>query len=215
MKPIHVLLADDHKLVRAGIHSLLKELDQIEVVGEAANGREALHLVEALQPDVVLMDIMMPEMNGLDATARIVSKFPNVRVIMLSMDTSEEHVLQAVRAGASGYLPKNSDPADLEQAIRAVHQGEKFFAAAVAKHLVTGVREGGKLSSLERLTPRQREVLQLVAEGNSSKEIARKLSISVKTAEAHRSELMKALNIHDVTGLVRYAIRTGLVSPDS
>jgi DNA-binding NarL/FixJ family response regulator len=214
MNPIRVLLVDDHELMRAGIRSLLKELDQIEVVGEAGNGKDSLRLVESLQPDIVLMDIMMPEMNGLDAAARIVSRFPNVRVVILSLNTSEEHVLHAFRAGASGYLPKNSSPAELEQAIRAVHQGEKHVSGAVAIHLVTGLREGSKLSALERLTPRQSQVLQLVAEGNSSKEIARKLNISAKTVEVHRSELMKALGIHNVAGLVRCAIRLGLVSPD-
>ncbi len=214
MKPIRVLVVDDHELMRAGLRALLKELAEIEVVGEACNGREGLALVETLQPEVVLMDVMMPEMNGLDATSRIVSKFPDVQVIVLSVNIDEQHVLQAVRAGVSGYLPKNIGPAELELAIRAVHQGEKHFSGSVAKHLVSGLREGSKLSSLERLTLRQREILQLVAEGNTSKEIAGKLNISVKTAEAHRSELMKTLDIHDVAGLVRFAIRVGLVSPD-
>ncbi|OAI41644.1 LuxR family transcriptional regulator [Planctomycetaceae bacterium SCGC AG-212-D15] len=215
MKPIRVVLGDDHELMRAGIRSLIKELDQVEVVGEAGNGRDCLRLVETLRPDVVLMDIMMPEMNGLDATARIVSKHPNVRVIILSMNASEEHVLQALRAGASGYLLKNIGPAELAAAIREVSQGDKHITAAVAKHVMKGFLEGGKTSSVERLSPRQREVLQLVAEGNSSKEIARKLNISVKTAEVHRSDLMKALDIHDVASLARYAIRVGLVSPDT
>lgn len=214
MNRIRLLLADDHTLVRAGIRSLIKELEDMEVVAEAANGREALRLVADLNPDVVLMDISMPEMNGLDATARIVSKHPGVHVIVLSMNATEEHVLQAVRAGASGYLLKNIDPAELPAAIRAVHAGDKYFTSAVGKYLVSGVLEGKK-SSLDRLTSRQREVLQLVAEGYSSKEIGRKLNISVKTAEVHRSDLMKALDIHDVAGLVRYAIRMGLVSPDT
>jgi DNA-binding NarL/FixJ family response regulator len=215
MKPIRVLLVDDHELMRAGLRALLKELAEIEVVGEACNGREGLGLLETLQPEVVLMDVMMPEMNGLDATSRIVRKFPDVRVIVLSVNIDEQHVLQAVHAGASGYLPKNIGPAELEQAIRAVHQGHKHFSASVAKHLVTGLREGSRSSSLERLSPRQREILQLVAEGNTSKEIAGKLNISVKTAEMHRGELMKILDIHDVAGLVRFAIRVGLVSPDA
>jgi DNA-binding NarL/FixJ family response regulator len=214
MKPIRVLLVDDHELMRAGIRSLLKELDCVEVVGEAANGRDCLPLVASLKPDVVLMDIMMPEMNGLDATARVVSNYPNVRVIILSLNASEEHVLQALRAGASGYLLKNISPAELEAAMREVGRGETHITPAVAKHLVKGFLDGGRTSLIERLTPRQREVLQLVAEGNSSKDIAKKLNISVKTAEVHRSDLMKALDIHDVAGLVRYAIRVGLVSAD-
>jgi DNA-binding NarL/FixJ family response regulator len=197
MKPIRVLLVDDHELLRAGIRSLLKDLDGFEVVGEAVNGREALARVGELRPDVVLMDILMPEMNGLDATARLVTLFPTIRVIILSMNSSEEHVLQALRAGASGYLLKNIGPAEMEQAIREVARGEKHITPAVAGHVIAGLLEGGKVTSLERLTPRQREVLQLVAEGNTSKKIAKKLGISAKTADAHRGELMQALDIHD------------------
>lgn len=210
--PIRVILADDHALMRAGLRALLKELDGIEVVGEAANGREALRQVEATRADNVLMDLMMPELNGLDATARLAAQHPKVRVLILSMNASEEHVLQSLRAGASGYLLKNTDPAELDQAIRAVAKGQKYVAPAVAQHVITGLLEGGKASSLERLTPRQREVLQLVAEGNSSKAIAKKLGISVKTVDVHRSELMRALDIHDLASLVRYAIRMGVVS---
>jgi DNA-binding NarL/FixJ family response regulator len=214
MNAIRVLLVDDHELMRAGLRALLTVLDGIEIVGEAANGRDAVSLAGECSPDVVLMDVMMPDMNGLDAAARIVAKFPHVRVIMLSMNVSEEPVLQAVRAGAAGYLPKNTGPAELAEAVRVVHRGDTYFRGDIAKHLVTGIVEGGT-SSLARLSPRQREILQLVAEGHSSKAIARKLGISVKTVEAHRSELMKALEIHDVAGLVRYAIRIGLISPDA
>lgn len=214
MKPIRVILADDHQLMRAGIRSLLQELGGIEVVGEAATGREALSLVESAAPDVVLMDITMPEMNGLDATARVVAKFPQVRVLILSVHANEEHVLQALRAGACGYLLKNISPAELEQAIRDVARGEKHITGAVARHLVTGLLQGSQATSLERLSPRQREVLQLVAEGNTAKEIAAKLGISAKTAESYRSELMQALDIHDIAGLTRYAIRMGVISPD-
>jgi len=214
MKPIRVFLADDHQLMRAGIRALLQELDGIEVAGEASNGREALELVESASPDMVLMDISMPEMNGLDATARIVTKFPKVRVIILSVNASEAHVLQALRAGASGYLLKNISPAEMEQAIRAVARGEKHVTGAVAQHLIAGLLQGSQATSLERLTPRQREVLQLVAEGNTAKEIARKLGISTKTVESHRSELMEVLGIHDIAGLTRYAIRIGVVSAD-
>ncbi len=214
MKPIRVLLADDHHLMRAGIRALLQELPGIDVIAEAANGREAIALVESASPDVVLMDISMPEMNGLDATARIVSRFPKVAVVILSVNASEEHVLQALRAGASGYLLKNISPAEMEQAIRAVARGDKYVTSAVAGHVVAGLLQGSQATSLERLTPRQREVLQLVAEGNTAKEIARKLGIRVKTAESHRAELMEALGIHDIAGLTRYAIRMGIVSSE-
>jgi DNA-binding NarL/FixJ family response regulator len=215
MKPIRVLLADDHDLFRAGVRSLLEKLSGVEVVGEAGTGREALRLIQALAPDVVLMDILMPELNGLDATARVAAQSPNTRVIILSMNAAEEYVLQALRAGAAGYLLKSVSPGELDLAIRAVTRGETFLSSAVSKHVIAAYTErvGGKVSSLERLTPRQREVLQLVAEGNTTKEIAKKLTISVKTVEMHRTRVMAALDIHDIAGLVRYAIRTGLISP--
>jgi DNA-binding NarL/FixJ family response regulator len=214
MAPIRVLVADDHTLFRAGIRSLLGTIADIEVVGEAADGREALRLVGACRPDVVLLDIMMPGLNGLDAAARIARKFPDSRVVMLSMNADEDSVLRSLRAGAAGYLVKAADPAQLELAIRAAVRGEKFLSSAISKHVVAACLErlDQELSSLDRLTPRQREVLQLVAEGHTTKEIARKLDISAKTAEAYRGELMKALDIHDVASLTRYAIRTGLVS---
>jgi DNA-binding NarL/FixJ family response regulator len=214
MKPIRILLVDDHDLMRAGLRALIEEIKGIEVAGEASHGRDALHLVEELRPDVVLMDITMPELNGLDATARLVARFPNVRVIILSVKDSEEHVLQALRAGASGYLLKNISPPEMERAIREVARGETHITPAIAMHRVTSLRNGNRTTSLERLTPRQREVLQLVAEGNTSKTIARKLGISAKTVETYRSELMDVLEIHDTAGLVRFAIRLGVISPD-
>lgn len=214
MKTIRVLVADDHDLVRAGFRSLLKDMTGIEVIAEANNGRDALQKIEEHRPDIALMDIMMPEMNGLDATARVAGKFPNTRVIILSMNATEEYLLQALRSGASGYLLKNISPAELEKAIRDVAKGEAHFTAAVAKHVVAGFlkKVNNEATSLERLTPRQREVLQLVAESNTSKAIAKTLGISVKTAEMHRSELMAALDIHDTAGLVRYAIRMGVIT---
>jgi DNA-binding NarL/FixJ family response regulator len=214
---IRVLLADDHKLFRAGIRSLLETRGDIEVVAEASDGREALRLVEAHRPDVVLLDIMMPSLNGLDAAARITRAFPRSHVIMLSMRADEDSVLTALRAGAIGYLVKAADPAELELAVRAVARGARFLSSAVAEPVVAASlkRVEREQTSLERLTPRRREVLQLVAEGDTTKEIARKLGVSVKTAEAYRGELMKALDIHDVASLTRYAIRTGLVSLDS
>jgi DNA-binding NarL/FixJ family response regulator len=217
MKPIRVLLADDHRLVRAGIRLLLESLDGVEVVAEAGDGREALRLAEAHRPGVVLMDVIMPELNGLEATARLVRDLPETRVIMLSVTAAEEHVLQSLRAGATGYLLKNVSPEELEAAVRAVARGERYLTPAVSRHVIDAYlqRVGPGGSSLDRLTPRQREVLQLVAEGARTKEIGRKLGVSVKTAEMHRGQLMDALGIHDVAGLVRYAIRMGVVAPDA
>jgi DNA-binding NarL/FixJ family response regulator len=217
VKPIRVLLADDHDLFRAGIRSLLRNVAGIEVVAEAASGREALRLCQTQHPDVALMDIMMPDLNGLDAAARLAAISPSTRTIILSMNASEEYVLQALRCGAAGYLLKNISPSELEQAIREVARGETYLTPAVSKHVIAAYLQrvgGGEISSLERLTPRQREILQLVAEGNTTKAIARKLDLSAKTVEMHRSQLMEALDIHDIAGLVRYAIRMGVIAPD-
>jgi DNA-binding NarL/FixJ family response regulator len=216
MKSVRVLLADDHKLFRAGIRALLGPSGDIEVVAEAVDGREALRAVAQHRPDVVLMDIMMPGLNGLDAASRVARAFPLARVVVLSMNADEDSVLSALRAGVHGYLVKTADPAELELAIRAAARGERFLSAAISQHVVSAClgRVDREASSLERLTPRQREVLQLVAEGNSTKEIAQALEISAKTAEAYRGELMKALDIHDVASLTRYAIRAGLVPLD-
>ena len=215
MPAIRVLLVDDHKLFRAGIRSLLRAVGGVEVVAEAGDGREALQLIKIHRPDVVLMDIMMPGLNGLDAAAQVARIWPATRVIMLSMNAGEDSVLQTLHAGAAGYLVKTADPAELELAIRAVTRGETFLSSAISQHVVAAClgRLGTEQSSLERLTPRQREVLQLIAEGHTTKELARKLGISPKTAETYRGELMKALDIHDVASLTRYAIRMGLVSP--
>jgi DNA-binding NarL/FixJ family response regulator len=214
MPAIRVLLVDDHKLFRAGIRSLLQTVEGVEVIAEAGDGREGLRLIEAHHPAVALMDIMMPGLNGLDATARVTRTCPDTRIIMLSMNAGEDSVLQTLRAGAAGYLVKTADPAELELAIRAVVRGEMFLSSAISQHVVAACigRLGREQTSLERLTPRQREVLQLIAEGHRTKEVAKKLGISPKTAEAYRGELMKALDIHDVASLTRYAIRIGLVA---
>jgi len=213
---IRVLLADDHSLFRAGIRSLLEAPGDIEVVAEASDGREALCLVEIHRPDVVLLDLRMPNLNGLDAAARIARAYPRSRVVMLSMHADEDSVLSTLRAGAIGYLVKAADPAELVLAVRAAARGDRFLSSAVSKHVVAASlqRVEQEQTSLERLTPRRREVLQLVAEGHTTKEIATKLGISVKTAEEYRGELMKALDIHDTASLTRYAIRAGLVSLD-
>lgn len=214
---IRVLLADNHTLVRAGLRALLQNIEGIQVVAEAGDGREALRLIAAHQPDVVLMDVAMPEMNGLEATARVVKEFSNVRVIILSMHANEEYVLQALRTGAAGYMLKDSGVSELELALRAIAKGETYLSPAVSKHVVADYvrRVGSESSSLEQLTPRQREILQLLVEGRTMKEIAKLLYISVKTVETHRAQLMERLGIHDVAGLVRYAIRVGLVTPEN
>ena len=216
MKPIRILLVDDHTLVRAGIHSLLNNIAEIEVIAEASDGRQALSLVRTHRPDVVLMDIAMPGLNGLEATARIAKKFPQVRVIILSMHVSEEYILQALRAGTAGYMVKGADTTELEIAIKAVTRGETYLSPGVSKHVVADYirRISGEATSVELLTSRQREILQLIAEGNSTKMIARTLRISVKTVETHRMQLMERLEIHDIAGLVRYAVRVGLVKLD-
>jgi DNA-binding NarL/FixJ family response regulator len=216
MKPIRIVLADDHNLLRAGIRALLQELPGVEVVGEAADGREALTLVASLRPNLVLMDIAMPQLNGLEAAARMAKEFPKVRVIILSMHATEEHVLQALRAGAAGYLLKDASTAELGLAVQAVARGETYLSPPVSKYLVADYvqRVGQGAGASELLTPRQREVLQLIAEGRSTKEIARTLHISLKTAGTHRTQVMKRLDVHEVAGLVRYAIRLGLVRAD-
>jgi DNA-binding NarL/FixJ family response regulator len=213
MNPIRVLLADDHRLLRAGIRALLQGAEGIEVVAEAGDGREALELIRSHRPHVLLTDISMPGMNGLEAAARIAEEFPSVRIVVLSMHVNEEFVSQAIRAGAAGYLLKDAAPEEVETAIRTVARGETYLAPAASKHLVTEYmrRVRGETGPAQLLTPRQREVLQLVAEGHTNKEIAKRLQISLKTVETHRTQLMERLDIHDVTGLVRYAIRVGII----
>jgi DNA-binding NarL/FixJ family response regulator len=204
-------------LVRAGIRALLEQIPDVTVVAEAGDGREALKLVETQRPNLVLMDITMPVMNGLEATGRIVKEFPQTRVVMLSVHNDEEYVLQSLRAGAVGYLLKDAGRAELEIAVAAVARNETYLSPAVSRHVVGDyVRRigGGIEGRLESLTPRQREILQLIAEGKSTKEIASILDVSVKTVETHRAQLMERLDIHDVAGLVRYAIRNGIVTAD-
>jgi len=217
MGTIRVLLADDHRLVRAGLRALLQSLEGVQVVAEAGNGYEALQLAQQHQPDIVIMDIGMEGLNGLEAAARIAKSTPAPRVIILSMHANEEYVRRSLQAGAAGYLLKGAEPAELELAIHAVMRGESYLTPAVSKQVVQDYLQGSgvKPDPLQDLTPRQREVLQLIAEGNSTKEIAHKLNLSIKTVETHRGELMNRLDIHDVAGLVRYAIRTGIVTPDS
>jgi DNA-binding NarL/FixJ family response regulator len=209
---LRILLADDHALVRAGIRVLLESLEGVEVVGEASDGHETLRLIGEQHPDLALLDISMPGLNGLEATARAAKEYPRTRVIVLSMHADDEYVYRAFRAGAAGYLLKNADRRELELAVRAVARGEVWLSPAVSKKVIAAISGGKHLEDpVEVLTPRQREILQLVAEGHSTKEIAQRLDLSVKTVESHRSQLMERLGIHDVSGLVRYAIRLGIV----
>lgn len=216
MSAIRVLLADDHALVRAGIRTLLEKMAPVRVVAEAGNGRQALELAREHRPQVALMDIAMSEMNGLEATARLAKEMPGVKVVILSMHASEEYVLQALRSGAAGYLLKDAATAELDQAIRTVLRGETYLSPAISKTAIERYLQ--RVSQPEppgsELTPRQREILQMIAEGKNMKEIAFTLGLSVKTVETHRALLMHRLNIHDVVRLVRYAMRIGLVQAE-
>ncbi len=214
MTPVRVLLADDHALVRAGIRALLGGLEGVTVVAEAANGSEVLELARKHRPDVVLLDISMPGLGGLEASAQLKQQLPEVRVVMLSMHANEEYVLQALRAGAAGYMLKDSATAELELALYAVMQGETYLSPRISRQMVEGYvqRVGAEQPATDNLTPRQRQVLQLIAGGHSTKEIAYRLELSVKTVETHRAQLMERLQIRDIAGLVKYAIRNGLVT---
>jgi DNA-binding NarL/FixJ family response regulator len=213
---VRVLLAEDHLLVRAGIRALLSAVADMEVVGEVTSGIEALEAVASLAPDVVLLDISMHGMNGLEAARRIATDHPSTRVIMVSMHASEDYVARALRAGAQGYLTKASAAQELERALRAVMAGQQYIDSHISRAaLETYLRRlGDDDTERDVLTARQREILQLIAESLGTKEIAFRLGVSTKTVETHRKQLMDRLNIHDVAGLVRYAIRTGVVSPD-
>lgn len=216
MPAIRLILADDHALIRAGLRALLKSIEDVEVIAEASNGHETLEVVARGQPDVVLMDIAMPGLNGLETAARILKQWPSIRIIMLSMHANDEYLRRALGAGAAGYLLKGADPAELELALKAVVRGETYLTPAVSKRLVQDFlqQDGEPLEPQSELTPRQREILQLIAEGHSTKEIATRLDLSVKTVETHRGAIMSRLDIHDVPGLVRYAIRAGLITTD-
>jgi DNA-binding NarL/FixJ family response regulator len=214
---IRVLVADDHTLVRAGIRGLLGGLEGVEVVGEAGDGQETLRLVESMRPDILLLDVGMPGLNGLEVAARVKAGRSSTRVLILSMHSSEEYVLRALRAGCAGYLLKGSAVADLEAAVRAVARGETWLSPAVSQHVMDDYvrRTHGATNPIEALTARQREVLQLVAEGHTSKDIGERLGLSFKTVEAHRAQIMERLAIHDVASLVRFAVRMGLITPEA
>ncbi len=211
-----VLLADDHAMVRQGLRALLERERDLLIVGDAADGREAVRLAALLRPDVVVMDISMPRLNGIEATRRIRAESPATRVVALTMHTGEEYVYELLKAGASGYVLKDSPVSEVLAAIRVVRQGGSFLNATISEQVVNRYlgRSGSKESAArppDLLTPREREVLQLIAEGNTNRLIAKQLGLSSKTVEAHRTRVMAKLRVHNAAGLTRYAIRRGLI----
>ena len=215
MTKIRILLADDHTVIRLGLKLLLERQADFVVVGEAEDGRKAIQLAESLQPDVIVMDVAMPNLNGIEATRQITTALPKVAVVVLSMHSDESYVMRALKAGAKGYLLKDSAEADLIQAIRTVVTGKSYFSAAVSKMLledyVQNLRQRGIEDSYDLLTPREREVLQLAAEGKSNKESAALLNLSAYTVETHRTNLMQKLGLHSVPELILYAVRKGII----
>lgn len=215
MKKVKLLVADDHKIFRQGIKKLLEEEPDLQVVGEAADGRETIKKATELKPDVILMDIAMANLNGLQATKQIKKILPDTKVIMVTMHKNEEYVLQSFQAGASGYILKEGAVEELVSAIRTIHQDKSFLSPTISKTLIDAYlrkMETGKTETpFDLLTDREREVLQLIAEGYTNREVAKSLFISVKTVEAHRAHIMQKLNIHEIAKLVKYAIQKGLV----
>ncbi len=211
---IKVLLVDDHTILRQGIHALLAREPDIDVVGEASDGLEALDQVPRLKPHVVIMDLVMPRMNGLEATRQIRELYPDVRILILSMYDDDEYVREIIQAGAAGYVLKRVATEDLVKAVHEVHKGSSFLYPPIAAKLIEYVRSVQAGDDVESLTPREREVLKLIAEGNTNQGIAEILGLSRKTVESHRANIMRKLELHDVTDLVKYAIRKGLTTLD-
>lgn len=216
MKKLRILLADDHVVMRTGLRALLERQPNLEVVGEGENGREAIELVASLKPDVVVMDVGMPVLNGIEATKAIVTQHPTTAVVILSMYVDESYIMRALNAGARGYLLKDSAPADLIGAIQAVSQNKSFFSPKVSRILaedyVRVLKQKGAVDSYDLLTSREREILQLIAEGKANKEVAAALNISPYTVETHRSHILEKLNLHNPAELILYAVRKGLIS---
>jgi|SRR5215216_941953 len=210
MKPIRVLIADDHALVRAGFKALVEKIEGLEVVGEAGKGSEALRLVKELKPNLMLLDLSMPDGGGFEVLAQL-KQFPKLRVIVLTVHEAGEYAKRALREGAAGFLPKSVAGTELQQAIEAVLRGERYIPRETSLIMLEDGKGNTKKDLLATLSPRQREVLRLIAEGGSTKQIAHELGISAKTVETHRAKLMVRLDIHDVAGLVRFAIAVGLV----
>ncbi len=213
-KKIKVLLVDDHPVVRKGLWSCLGNRENLKIVGEAADGEEALQKVRELAPDVVLMDINMPRMDGLAVAEALRRDEPKVKVLILSMYSNRDYVLRIIRAGAGGYVLKDAPPDDLARAIEAVHRGEAFFSPPVARIALSQVSGGDKTGPLAKITSRERDVLVLIAEGRSNKQVATRLGIGVRTIETHRERIMQKLNIHSVAGLTKFALANGLISLD-
>ena len=215
MNKITVIVAEDHTIVRKGICSLIEGESGIQVIGEASDGWEAIQQVEKLLPDIVLMDISMPHLNGLEATRQIKKLFPQVKVLALTMYTNDEYVSQILQAGASGYVVKQAAPAELISAIQAVQRGDSFLSPSVSRTVIEEylkhTEQTSQPDNLSNLTDREREVLQLLAEGYSNRNIAEKLQVSIKTVGVHRTNLMDKLGIHNVTDLVKYALRKGII----
>jgi two-component system nitrate/nitrite response regulator NarL len=210
---IKVLVADDHPVVRKGVQICLAKQDNMRVVGEAVDGDEALRKARELSPDVVLMDISMPGMNGLAVTEVLRKEAPDMKVLILSVHSNKDYIFRVIQAGAHGYVSKEAPPEELLRAISTVYEGEPFFSEEIARAALTEfVRSGGKKEPFAQLTPREREVLVAIAEGQSNKEIADRLGIGVRTIETHRERIMRRLNIHSVAGLTKYAIANGLIS---
>ena len=215
MDKIRILLADDHQIVRKGIYSLLKNHDDLEIVGETKDGRETVKMARELKPDIVLMDIAMPILNGLEATRQIKKTDPKIKVLILTIHKNEEYVLNALQVGASGYLEKDTGVDELLNAIHSVYQDNSFLSPGISKTVIDAyLLRASKVKEstvFETLTNREREVLQLIAEGFTNREVAKQLFIAVKTVEAHRAHIMDKLDIHDIAKLVKYAIRKGMV----
>lgn len=216
MKKIRLLLADDHTVMRTGLRALLERQPNLEVVGETGNGREAVKLASSLNPDVIVMDVGMPLLNGIEATKAILMELPGTAVIILSMHADESYVMRALKAGAKGYLLKESAAADLLGAIQAVSQDKSFFSPKVSRILaedyVRVLKQKGEVDSYELLSDREREILQLLAEGKANKEVATLLNISPYTVETHRKHILEKLNLHSPSELILYAVRKGIIS---
>jgi two-component system, NarL family, response regulator NreC len=214
--PIRILIADDHEVVRDGVRALLEKQTDMEVIGEASDGREAAQMAEDLRPDVVVMDVGMPNLNGIDATRRILSAHPHIAVLILSMHQDESYVLRSLKAGAKGYLLKESLRSDVLEAIRAVSQGRSFLTRKISRMMqedyIQEMEQRGLEDSYDLLTDREREVLQLAAEGKPNKEIAGALNISLTTVETHRTHILQKLGLHSVPELILYAVRKGIIA---
>jgi DNA-binding NarL/FixJ family response regulator len=215
MKNLRILVADDHEVVRRGLCSLVQAQPEWEVCGEATNGREAVDKTQQLKPDIVILDIGMPSLSGLEATRQILKAWPQARVLILTLHDSDQVVAEVLNAGALGFLLKSDAARDLVAAVEALRRGKTYFTSKVAAMVLEGYLRGGKSApappTRERLTPREREIVQLLAEGNSTKQVAVVLGVSVKTAETHRSNIMRKLQLHSVSELVLYAVRNNLV----